>query len=215
MARREDPRLKGLLTVEEGDVSFFAPPESDGILAVTYTPGRGVWRLIGFSGPRFSSLQGARERACGRVLVVTPDRAKIAAALGGDDGPGSGLLGTGPYAIVRHDHHHTHFVWTLSIPRAESPALKERGIPLRSTSLLVVKNPALARADDGAAPAFHDWILQRFDGRRTMEATPPEVLDFVGCELELRASADDVESGLGMIDGDVEPRDEVRALLHI
>jgi hypothetical protein len=208
MARRQDPRLEGLLTVEEGDISFFAPEESEGVLAVTYTPGRGVWRALGFDGPRLGALRGTRERAEGKVLVVTPDAARIEALIAR-----APLVGTGPYAIVRHDHHHTHLVWSLSIPRSESPALTARGIPRRSTSLLVVKNPAKAASAEG--PRFHPWILERFAGRRFMEATPPEVLDFVGAEIALIATADDVVSELGMPDQNVEPRDEVRALLHL
>lgn len=223
MARKED-RYEDILTVEVGDISFFYAPrlrqhpgrgaeDVDRILMVLHTPGREVWRLVAFDGPQLLALQGERERAQGAVEMVTTDAAKMARALDeGGRGRKAQPVGTGQYAIARHNHNHTHLVYALELPKQPGEVLRDLRIPERSTMLLVVKNPEKGERLHRypPPPQFHPWIQERFEGRRFMEVTPPEVLDFVGAEIALFATADDVTSQLGMIDVQVD--DEQRRL---
>jgi hypothetical protein len=123
--------------------------------------------------------------------------------------------GMGHYQLVRHNGH-THLAYELQLPERRSEVQKDLNIARAATYIISVKNPNASAPRgvglEGEQKAELPKELQaRFEGRRFLNADPPEFLDHEGVELllistdeSLQAIGIDLESEHDEADKDAE-----------
>ena len=109
--------------------------------------------------------------------------------------------GVGDYQLLRHGNH-THLAYELALPERRSDVQQELNIARAATYIISVKNPAASTPqgvglESEQKAELPKQLQERFQGRRFMNADPPELLDHKGVEI-LLISTDESLDDLGI-----------------
>lgn len=109
--------------------------------------------------------------------------------------------GVGEYQLLRHGNH-THLAYELALPERRSEVQQELHIERAATYIISVKNPNASTPRGAGLESEQKAELPKklqdlFEGRRFINADPPELLDHEGVEL-LLISTDESFRSLGI-----------------